>query len=197
MVLNTSAAAAFNGWQSASFPERSGVQQGTHCHPSHMFWQPNLWPVTSGIRRRAAVQPTQRKLCSAGYSSLLPICNKWMQLASACIPPGGISAAKSHQASHPPHGQPAPVSHQHADDTTFHVLRPSYAQAALDSSIALCSAATCSPHQANHSDDVALAQDYSQGSVQLPSAALGLHCSQGSSPAPCPCPRGMWGLCMC
>jgi len=38
-------------------------------------------------RDRAAVQPFRRKLCSAGYSSLLPICNKWMQLASAYIPP--------------------------------------------------------------------------------------------------------------
>jgi len=38
-------------------------------------------------RDKAAVQPFRRKLCSAGYSSLLPICNKWMQLASAYIPP--------------------------------------------------------------------------------------------------------------
>ena len=29
MLQNTSATAAFNGWQSASFPERSGVQQGS------------------------------------------------------------------------------------------------------------------------------------------------------------------------
>ena len=43
-----------------------------------------------------------------------------------------------------PDGQPAPVSHQHADDTTIHVLRPSDAQVALDSSIALFCAATCS-----------------------------------------------------
>lgn len=35
-------------------------------------------------RDRAAVQPFHRELCSAGYSSLLPICDKWMQLASAC-----------------------------------------------------------------------------------------------------------------
>ena len=43
-----------------------------------------------------------------------------------------------------PDGQPAPVSHQHADDTTIHVLQPSDAQVALDSSIALFCAATCS-----------------------------------------------------
>ena len=43
-----------------------------------------------------------------------------------------------------PDGQPAPVTHQHADDTTIHVLRPSDAQVALDSSIALFCAATCS-----------------------------------------------------
>ncbi len=42
-----------------------------------------------------------------------------------------------------PDGQSAPVSHQH-DDTTLHVLQPSDAQAALDSSIALFCAATCS-----------------------------------------------------
>ncbi len=45
-------------------------------------------------RDRAAVQPFHRKLCSAGYSSLLPICNKWMQLASACMPPGGTHRVK-------------------------------------------------------------------------------------------------------
>ena len=36
-----------------------------------------------------------------------------------------------------PDGQPAPVSHQHADDTTLHVLQPSDAQAAPNSSITL------------------------------------------------------------
>ena len=40
-------------------------------------------------RDRAAVRPFRRELCSSGYSSLLPICNKWKQLASACSPPGG------------------------------------------------------------------------------------------------------------
>ena len=43
-----------------------------------------------------------------------------------------------------PDGQPAPVSHQHADDTTLHVLQPSDAQLALDSSIALFCPTTCS-----------------------------------------------------
>ncbi len=43
-----------------------------------------------------------------------------------------------------PDGQPAPVSHQHADDTTLHVLQPSDAQADLDRSIAVFYAATCS-----------------------------------------------------
>jgi len=42
-----------------------------------------------------------------------------------------------------PDGQPAPVSHQHAGDTTLHVLQPSDAPAILDSSIALFCAATC------------------------------------------------------
>ena len=41
-------------------------------------------------------------------------------------------------------GQPAPVSHQHADDTTIHVLQPSDAQVALDSSIAPFCGVTCS-----------------------------------------------------
>ena len=41
-------------------------------------------------RGRAAVQPFHGELCSAGYSELLPICNKWMQLASACSPPRGV-----------------------------------------------------------------------------------------------------------
>ncbi len=33
MFENTSAKAAFNGWQSSSFPERSGVQQGSPLSP--------------------------------------------------------------------------------------------------------------------------------------------------------------------
>ncbi|KAL3149643.1 hypothetical protein ABBQ38_15517 [Trebouxia sp. C0009 RCD-2024] len=37
-----------------------------------------------------------------------------------------------------PDGQPAPVSHQHADDTSLHVLEPRDAQVALDTSIGLC-----------------------------------------------------------
>ncbi len=144
-----------------------------------------------------------------------------------------------------PDGQPAPVSHQHADDTTLHVFQPSDAQAALDSSIALFCAATCSQlnvsksrgflapaqqvldalfcyhgsfqrpseqllkqlsqqlrkfvasaQQANQSDDaVALAQGCSEGSAHLPCS--GPKVALFGSPAPCPCPRGVWGLCMC
>ena len=33
MLQNTTATAAFNGWRSASFPERSGVQQGSPLSP--------------------------------------------------------------------------------------------------------------------------------------------------------------------
>ena len=33
MFENTSATAAFNGWQSSSFPERSGVQKGSPLSP--------------------------------------------------------------------------------------------------------------------------------------------------------------------
>ena len=55
-----------------------------------------------------------------------------------------------------------------------------------------------SAQQASHSDDaVALAQGCFRAVPICPLLALGLHCSQGSSPAPCPCPRGVWGLCMC
>ena len=50
-----------------------------------------------------------------------------------------------------PNGQPAPVSHQHADDTSLHVLQPSDAQMAIDSSIALFCAASCSQLNANKS----------------------------------------------
>ena len=50
-----------------------------------------------------------------------------------------------------PNGQPAPVSHQHADDTSLHVLQPSDAQVAIDSSIALFCAASCSQLNASKS----------------------------------------------
>ena len=46
-----------------------------------------------------------------------------------------------------PDGQPAPISHQHADDTSLHVLQPRDAQVAInniDTSIGLFRAASCS-----------------------------------------------------
>ncbi len=101
MLQNTSATAAFNGWQSSSFPERSGVQQGSPLLPL-------LYPL--------AGQPLTGHRAQQGVIRAITM----------------------------PDGQPAPVSHQHADDTTLHVLQPSDAQEALDSSIALFCAATCS-----------------------------------------------------
>ena len=104
MLQNTSATAAFNGWQSASFPERSGVQQGSPLSP--LLYVLAAQPLASHLRHQAQ------------QGVIRPITM--------------------------PDGQPAPVSHQHADDTTLHVLQPSDAQAALDRSIALFCGATCS-----------------------------------------------------
>ena len=104
MLQNTTATAAFNGWRSASFPERSGVQQGSPLSP--LLYVLAAQPLASHLRhqtRQGVIRPITM-----------------------------------------PDGQPAPVSHQHADDTTIHVLRPLDAQVALDSSIALFCAATCS-----------------------------------------------------
>ncbi|KAL3155051.1 hypothetical protein ABBQ32_001027 [Trebouxia sp. C0010 RCD-2024] len=50
-----------------------------------------------------------------------------------------------------PDGQPAPVSHQHADDTSLHVLEPRDAQVALDTNIGLFCAASCSQLNAGKS----------------------------------------------
>ena len=50
-----------------------------------------------------------------------------------------------------PDGQPAPISHQHADDTSLHVLQPRDAQVAIDTSIGLFCAASCSQLNANKS----------------------------------------------
>ena len=104
MLQNTTATAAFNGWQSPSFPERSGVQQGSPLSP--LLYVLAAQPLASHLRHQAQ------------QGAIRPITM--------------------------PDGQPAPVSHQHADDTTIHVLQPSDAQVALDSSIALFCAATCS-----------------------------------------------------
>ena len=104
MLQGTTATTTFNGWQSASFPERSGVQQGSPLSP--LLYVLAAQPLASHLR-----QQTQQGI-------IRPIIM--------------------------PDGQPAPVSHQHADDTTLHVLQPSDAQIALDSSVALFCAATCS-----------------------------------------------------
>ena len=50
-----------------------------------------------------------------------------------------------------PDGQPAPVSHQHADDTSLHWLQPRDAQTAIDTSIGLFCAASCSQLNTNKS----------------------------------------------
>ena len=84
VLQNTSATAAFNGWQSASFPERSGVQQGSPLSP--LLYVLGAQPLASHLRRQARL---------------------------------GIVRPISM-----PNGQPAPVSHQHADDTSLHVLQP-------------------------------------------------------------------------
>ena len=91
MLQNTTATANFNGWQSASFLERSGVQQGSSLSP--LLYVLAAQPLASHLRHQA-----QQRI-------IRPITM--------------------------PHGQPAPVNHQHADDTTLHVLQPSDAQIAF------------------------------------------------------------------
>ena len=50
MLENTSATAAFNGWQSSSFPERSRVQQGSPLSPLLYVLAAQTWPVTSDTK---------------------------------------------------------------------------------------------------------------------------------------------------
>ena len=102
MLHSTTATVAFNGWQSASFPEASGVQQGSPLSP--LLYVIAAQPLASHLRQQA-------------HQGLLrPILM--------------------------PDGQPAPVCHQHADDTTLHVLQPADAQLALSGSVALFCSAT-------------------------------------------------------
>ena len=92
MLENTSATYAVNGWQSSSFPERSGVQKGSPLSP--LLYVLAAQPLASHLRH-SAQQGVSRPITRPG-------------------------------------GHPAPVSQQHADDTTLHVLQPSDFQAALD-----------------------------------------------------------------
>ena len=111
MLHNTSATATFNGWRSASFPERSGVQQGSPLSP--LLYVIAAQPLASHLRRQSQL------------GVIRPITM--------------------------PDGQPAPVSHQHADDTSLHVLQPRDARTAIDTSIGLFCAASCSQLNANKS----------------------------------------------
>jgi len=130
MLQKTSATAAFNGWQSSSFPERSGVQQGSPL--SHHLYVLAAQPLASHLRHQAqqGVIRFVRYLHHLTEAGQFP-CNTKKKKKGVIRP---ITM---------PDGQPAPVSPQHAD-TTFHALQPSDAQAALDSSIARFCAATCS-----------------------------------------------------
>ena len=87
-----------------SFPERSGVQQGSPLSP--LLYVIAAQPLASHLRRQSQL------------GIIRPITM--------------------------PDGQPAPVSHQHADDTSLHVLQPRDAQVAIDTSIDLFCAASCS-----------------------------------------------------
>ena len=111
MLHNTSATATFNGWRSTSFPERSGVQQGSPLSP--LLYVIAAQPLASHLRRQSQL------------GVIRPITM--------------------------PDGQPAPISHQHADDTSLHVLQPRDAQVAIDTSIGLFCAASCSQLNANKS----------------------------------------------
>ena len=51
MLHNTSATATFNGWRSASFPERSGVQQGSPLSP--LLYVIAAQPLASHLRRQS------------------------------------------------------------------------------------------------------------------------------------------------
>ena len=111
MLHDTSATATFNGWRSASFPERSGVQQGSPLSP--LLYVIAAQPLASHLRHQSRL------------GVIRPITM--------------------------PDGQPAPISHQHADDTSLHVLQPRDAQVAIHTSIGLFCAASCSQLNANKS----------------------------------------------
>ncbi len=113
-------------------------------------------------------------LSDQGYNKVAhcqPSCMPWLPNlwpVTSDTKPSKVSSGQS------PDGQPAPVSHQHADDTTMHVLQPSDAQAALDSSIALFCAATCSQLNVSKSRGVLVqAQPLASASVAaLPSISF-------------------------
>ncbi|KAL0038486.1 hypothetical protein WJX77_008030 [Trebouxia sp. C0004] len=111
MLHNTSATATFNGWRSASFPERSGVQQGSPLSP--LLYVIAAQPLASHLRRQSQL------------GVIRPITM--------------------------PDGQAAPISHQHADDSSLHVLQPRDAQVAIDTSIRLFCAASSSQLNASKS----------------------------------------------
>ena len=98
-------------WRSASFPEHSGVQQGSPLSP--LLYVIAAQPLVSHPRRQS-------------HLGLIRPINM-------------------------PDGQSALIGHQHADDTSLHVLQPRDAQVAVDTSITLFCAASCSQLNASKS----------------------------------------------
>ena len=109
--------------------------QNTSATATFNGWSSGRFPERSGVQQGSPLSPL---LYVLGAQPLASHLRRQSQL--------GVLRPISM-----PDGQPAPVSHQHADDTTLHLLQPADAQVALDSSIALFCAASCSQLNASKS----------------------------------------------
>ncbi|MBF6614931.1 MAG: hypothetical protein IVW55_17635 [Chloroflexi bacterium] len=102
------------------------LHSGTTARVAFNGWHTDAFPVDSGVFQGSPLSPLLFVLAAqpmAAHARLLA----------------------QQQVSQPirlPSGEPAPVMHQHADDTTVHARGPNDAQIVLDSSVSLHCAAT-------------------------------------------------------
>ncbi len=100
----------------------------TQASAMYNGWQSPAFPTPPGVQQGSPLSPLLYVLGAQPLASHLR-----QQVSQDIFRPIAL-----------PYGQSAPVSHQHADDTSLHVLQPSDAQIALNTSVSLVCSATSS-----------------------------------------------------
>ena len=139
------------------------LHTGTTARVAFNGWHTDAFPVSSGVFQGSPLSPLLFVLATQPMAAHARRC----------------AHQRAFQPIRLPSGDPAPVMHQHADDTSIHAQSPSDAQVILDTTVDLHCAATGSKLQRSKSQGLGLGR-FSH--LEGPDAATGVHfVAQGAS----------------